>query len=68
LAESDRFESVAGNVYFPPPALIRQYLTPNRLTAICAWMDTAHYWARRAMIRHSTLAAAALRGRAGFER
>lgn len=44
LAESDRFESVEGNVYFPPGALNRQYFKPSSTTTICPWKGTAQYY------------------------
>jgi uncharacterized protein (DUF427 family) len=44
LAESDRFELVEGNVYFPPAALDRSYLKPSATTTICPWKGMAHYF------------------------
>jgi uncharacterized protein (DUF427 family) len=44
LAESDRFETVEGNVYFPPGALNRQYFKPSSTTTICPWKGTAQYY------------------------
>jgi uncharacterized protein (DUF427 family) len=44
LAESDRFEVVEGNVYFPPETLNRQYFQPSTTTTICSWKGTAHYY------------------------
>ena len=44
LAESDRFELVEGNVYFPPQALDRRYLKASVTTTICPWKGTAHYY------------------------
>ncbi len=43
LAESDRFELVEGNVYFPPDALNRSYVKPSATTTVCPWKGTAHY-------------------------
>ncbi len=44
LAESDRFELVEGNVYFPPAALDRSYFKPSATTTVCPWKGTAHYF------------------------
>ncbi len=44
LAESDRFELVEGNVYFPPEALNHGYLKPSATTTLCPWKGTAHYF------------------------
>ena len=44
LAESDCFELVEGNVYFPPEALNRSYVVPSVTTTLCPWKGTAHYY------------------------
>jgi uncharacterized protein (DUF427 family) len=44
LAESDRFELVEDNVYFPPASLNRQYLKSSNTTTICPWKGMAHYY------------------------
>jgi uncharacterized protein (DUF427 family) len=44
IAESDRFESVEGNVYFPPEAVRQQFLSPSETTTVCGWKGTAHYY------------------------
>jgi uncharacterized protein (DUF427 family) len=44
LAESDRFEVVEGNVYFPPEAVRREYLRPSATHTVCPWKGTASYW------------------------
>jgi len=44
IAESDSFEEVEGNVYFPPTALKREYLTDSDHTSICPWKGTAGYF------------------------
>ncbi|WP_158047727.1 DUF427 domain-containing protein [Skermanella pratensis] len=43
IAESDSFELVEGNVYFPPSALRRDYFKPSSTTTLCPWKGTAHY-------------------------
>jgi len=44
IAESDAFESVEGNVYFPPDALRGEHLVPSATTTVCSWKGTAHYY------------------------
>lgn len=44
LAESENFETVEGNVYFPPDSLNREYLHASTKTSICPWKGTASYW------------------------
>lgn len=43
IAESDRFELVEGNVYFPPEAVKAGALRASTHTTICGWKGTAHY-------------------------
>ncbi len=44
IAESDRFETVEGNVYFPPEAIKRQYFRPSDTHTVCPWKGTASYY------------------------
>jgi len=44
LAESDQFELVEGNVYFPPDALDRQYFQDSTTHTTCFWKGTASYY------------------------
>ena len=44
LAESDRFETVEGNVYFPPESLRQTYFRPSERTSVCGWKGTARYF------------------------
>ncbi|HXP30198.1 MAG TPA: DUF427 domain-containing protein [Stellaceae bacterium] len=44
LAESDRFELVEGNVYFPPETIDRRFFRASSTTTICSWKGTAHYY------------------------
>jgi uncharacterized protein (DUF427 family) len=44
IAESDRFEIVEGNVYFPPDAVNREYLQPSDTHSVCWWKGTASYY------------------------
>lgn len=43
IAESDRFELVEGNVYFPPEAVKPEHLKPSDRTTVCGWKGTARY-------------------------
>lgn len=44
VAESDQYELVEGNVYFPPDSIKREYLTTSSHTTHCAWKGQAHYY------------------------
>ena len=44
LAESERFELVEGNVYFPPETLDRRYVKVSPTTTVCSWKGMAHYF------------------------
>jgi uncharacterized protein (DUF427 family) len=44
LAESDRFELVEGNVYFPPEALRRDLVRESDTHTVCGWKGTASYY------------------------
>ena len=44
IAESDRFEVVEGNVYFPPCAVNAAYLQPSETHTVCGWKGTASYY------------------------
>lgn len=44
LAESERFEIVENNVYFPPETLDRRYFKDSATTSLCPWKGTARYF------------------------
>jgi uncharacterized protein (DUF427 family) len=44
VAESERFETVERNVYFPPDSLRREYFRDSDTTTECPWKGTAHYY------------------------
>ncbi len=44
LAESDEYEVVEGNVYFPPSAINRKYFQESDKQSICGWKGTASYY------------------------
>ena len=44
LAESDRYEVVEGNVYFPPEALRRDHVRASGTHTVCGWKGTASYY------------------------
>lgn len=43
IAESDRFEVVEGNVYFPPESVNAGYLRPSETHTTCWWKGEASY-------------------------
>ena len=44
LAESDKFEEVEGNVYFPPESVRWDYLKPGDRQYTCPWKGKAAYY------------------------
>lgn len=44
IAESDRYESVEGNIYFPPDALKSEYFQPSDHQTTCGWKGVASYY------------------------
>jgi uncharacterized protein (DUF427 family) len=44
IAESDSYQQVEGNVYFPPDRVRWEYLKPIEKTTVCPWKGTAHYY------------------------
>lgn len=44
LAESDTFEIVEGNVYFPPDSIDRQYFKESSTHTTCPWKGEASYF------------------------
>lgn len=44
IAETDSFETVEGNIYFPPGSIRPEYFTPSSTTTVCPWKGTAHYY------------------------
>lgn len=44
LAESDRYETVEGNIYFPPDAVNREYLRASDHHTVCPWKGKASYY------------------------
>ncbi len=44
IAESDTFEVVEDNIYFPPEAIALEYLAPSETTTSCDQKGTAHHY------------------------
>lgn len=44
IAESDAYELVEGNVYFPPDSVKREFLTSSDTTTHCPWKGDASYY------------------------
>ena len=44
VAESDAFETVEGNVYFPPSAIRREYFESSPSHTTCRWKGVASYY------------------------
>jgi uncharacterized protein (DUF427 family) len=44
IAETDKYEMVEGNVYFPPETVKRELLKPSDHHTVCGWKGTASYY------------------------
>ena len=44
LAESDQFEKVEGNLYFPPDSINRDYFKDSDTHSVCFWKGKASYY------------------------
>jgi uncharacterized protein (DUF427 family) len=44
IAQSDIFESVEGNVYFPPASVRMEHLKPSETHTTCLWKGQASYY------------------------
>jgi uncharacterized protein (DUF427 family) len=44
LANAERFETVEGNVYFPPETVNREHLRHSPHTSLCPWKGVARYY------------------------
>ncbi|MDG0867530.1 DUF427 domain-containing protein [Candidatus Lucifugimonas marina] len=44
VAESEDYEVVEGNVYFPPDSLKREFFSESGLNTRCPWKGTASYY------------------------
>ncbi len=44
IAESEHYEVVEGNVYFPPDSLSTDYLKPSDTHTVCPWKGRASYY------------------------
>ncbi len=44
VAETEEYEVVEGNVYFPPESIKREYFSDSRLHTTCPWKGLASYY------------------------
>jgi len=44
IAESDKYETVEGNYYFPPESVNREYLKESNTHSTCPWKGLASYY------------------------
>lgn len=44
LAESDNYQEVEGNVYFPPESVKKEYFSPTDKNTHCPWKGEANYF------------------------
>ena len=44
LAESETYETVEGNIYFPEESVHREFFRASSTTSSCPWMGQARYY------------------------
>ena len=44
IAETDTYETVEGNVYFPPSSVKNEFLRLSAKHTVCPWKGTASYY------------------------
>jgi uncharacterized protein (DUF427 family) len=44
IAEADKFETVEGNVYFPPSTIRPEFFRPSDTHTTCGWKGVASYY------------------------
>src|ERR1700753_2067619 len=44
LAESETYETIEGNIYFPEESVKREFLRPSSTTSSCPWKGQARYY------------------------
>ncbi|KAF2817256.1 DUF427-domain-containing protein [Mytilinidion resinicola] len=44
VADTDSYEVVEGNIYFPPSSITKSYFTPTDTTTFCPWKGNASYY------------------------
>ena len=44
IAETTTFETVEGNVYFPPDAIKKEFFRPSETHTTCPWKGLASYY------------------------
>ncbi len=52
IAQTERFETVEGNVYFPPEAVRMECLRPSETHTICSWKGMASYFSAARLLRY----------------
>jgi uncharacterized protein (DUF427 family) len=44
IAETDKFEKVEGNVYFPPASIKKEFFKDSSTHTTCGWKGVASYY------------------------
>jgi uncharacterized protein (DUF427 family) len=44
LAETQKFETVEGNIYFPPESLVKEHFRASATHTTCGWKGEASYY------------------------
>lgn len=44
IAQTEKYEEVEGNIYFPPESLKKEYFKQSSTTTVCGWKGIANYF------------------------
>jgi uncharacterized protein (DUF427 family) len=44
IAESEKYETVENNIYFPPESIIKEYFKKSETHTTCVWKGLASYY------------------------
>ncbi|KAJ3234388.1 hypothetical protein HDU78_005882 [Chytriomyces hyalinus] len=44
IAQTDVYEEVEGNIYFPESSIKKEYFKPSSTHTVCGWKGTASYY------------------------
>ncbi len=44
IASTEKYETVEGNIYFPPEAINKEYFEPSQTHTTCPWKGKASYY------------------------
>ncbi|KAJ3318764.1 hypothetical protein HDU76_000734 [Blyttiomyces sp. JEL0837] len=44
IAETEKFETVENNIYFPADSIKKEFFKPSTTNTVCGWKGTASYY------------------------